>query len=93
MQQSLHGRIYAKNYEYIKDQTQSIISQILDVDDNIKIADFGLASEFSGIDLFSKCGTKSYQAPEIHMKQGYNQRVDVWVCVIFETRPFYKWKF
>lgn len=47
---------------------------------NVRIADFGLsihAPEDMKVNLFSKCGTPYYMAPEILRDQGYRQKADI----------------
>ena len=39
-----------------------------------KLADFGLTN------CDSPCGTKSYMAPELFLKQSYNESIDSWAC-------------
>lgn len=47
---------------------------------NVKIADFGLAASIDhGQSLMEHCGTKSYIAPEVFLKFGYDYKVDIWV--------------
>jgi len=65
-------------------------------DGNIKLCDFGMASEFSHgawLEEFGK-GTPLYQSPELCQRKPYNEKVDVWAmgCVLYELaarkRPF-----
>jgi len=51
---------------------------------SIKIADFGLSTQFS-IDGFvrslrQKCGTMIYMAPELALEEQYGKPVDIWSC-------------
>ncbi|CCH59551.1 hypothetical protein TBLA_0B07330 [Henningerozyma blattae CBS 6284] len=50
-----------------------------EVDIQVKIADFGLA-KFTGELQFTNtlCGTPSYVAPEVLVKNGYTAKVDIW---------------
>lgn len=50
-----------------------------EIDIQVKIADFGLA-KFTGEMQFTNtlCGTPSYVAPEVLIKQGYTSKVDIW---------------
>ena len=55
---------------------------LLDENFNIKIADFGLAKIFKSDDENKQMtqtwvGTKGYRAPELHLKQAYDSKVDV----------------
>lgn len=46
----------------------------------IKICDFGLATEYKENDFFMTiCGTYRYMAPEMLLKFGYKNAVDIWV--------------
>lgn len=47
-------------------------------DYSLKIADFGLASEIkTGENLFLRCGSPGYVAPELLEDQGYNTKADI----------------
>ena len=49
----------------------------------IKITDFGLSKiNIPNEQMTESCGTPAYVAPEILMKQGYNQKVDIWAAGI-----------
>ena len=46
---------------------------------SLKLIDFGTASEFTeNVPLKELHGTSYYIAPEVLLKQGYNQKCDVW---------------
>ncbi|PRP76173.1 hypothetical protein PROFUN_15334 [Planoprotostelium fungivorum] len=45
---------------------------------HIKVADFGLSKMFSREDLFTKCGSPIYVAPEVISSKPYDQSVDLW---------------
>lgn len=50
---------------------------------HIKLCDFGLAVRSKKDEFFMQvCGTKSYMAPEMLMKYGYNWKVDIWVFIL-----------
>ncbi|XP_033210987.1 serine/threonine-protein kinase SIK3-like isoform X3 [Belonocnema kinseyi] len=53
---------------------------LLDVDNNIKIADFGFSNEYTpGVPLSTWCGSPPYAAPEIFEGKHYDgPRADVW---------------
>ena len=52
---------------------------LLDGENNIKVADFGISTEFSDNELQTFCGTVSYMAPEVLKFQPYDRRkVDSW---------------
>ena len=58
---------------------------LIDLQGHVKITDFGLAKELmkdtSG-KTNSFCGTDEYLAPEIILKEPYNQSVDYWALGI-----------
>eukprot|EP01016_Furgasonia_blochmanni_P044391 TRINITY_DN6162_c0_g1_i12.p1 TRINITY_DN6162_c0_g1~~TRINITY_DN6162_c0_g1_i12.p1 ORF type:complete len:538 (-),score=180.00 TRINITY_DN6162_c0_g1_i12:241-1767(-) len=57
---------------------ENLILKSNEDDTDIKIADFGLAAFVSsGEQLFKRCGTPGYVAPEILDDQPYDQKVDV----------------
>ena len=47
--------------------------------DTIKICDFGLSTNLDDSDS-KKCGTLIYMAPELFLKQSYNESIDSWAC-------------
>mmetsp|Transcript_8420 Transcript_8420/g.25294 ORF Transcript_8420/g.25294 Transcript_8420/m.25294 type:complete len:474 (+) Transcript_8420:204-1625(+) len=54
---------------------------LLDSKGHVKLADFGLARILpNGREgrAYSICGTKKFMSPEILLRKGYNQRVDIW---------------
>jgi serine/threonine protein kinase len=62
---------------------------LLDVDDNLKISDFGLSALSTNTGdgrqqlLMTTCGTPNYVAPEVLQEQGYNGFLaDIWSCGI-----------
>merc|ERR1712131_17201 len=63
-------------------EVSRIVSQIvlLDKDKNIKITDFGLATELSHRNERMKtfCGTPNYLPPEMIARRGYSAQVDIW---------------
>jgi len=74
---------------------------MLDLDHNIKIADFGLCGPALGRResdngyLTTKCGTPAYFAPELHNKQPYKgPSVDLFAsavilfCMVYQRPPF-----
>ncbi|XP_053519644.1 serine/threonine-protein kinase MARK2-like [Artibeus jamaicensis] len=52
---------------------------LLDEENNIKLADFGFSTKFSGEKLKTFCGTLPYMAPEMLKCEPYDgQKVDAW---------------
>ena len=63
----------------------------------LKIADFGLASEIkTGENLFLRCGSPGYVAPELLEDQGYNTKADIFsagiiLYVMYALYTTYLW--
>lgn len=61
---------------------------LLDADQNIKMADFGLAKELSSQSKLAKTnvGTPFYMAPEIINEKDYDEKSDIWSlgCLLYE---------
>lgn len=55
---------------------------LLDKDNNVKIADFGLSNIMKdGMFLYSSCGSPNYAAPELINGKYYNgSSIDIWSC-------------
>jgi len=58
---------------------------LLDGEDNIKLADFGIAKECHHSTFESKitlhteaCGTAHYMAPEVMAGEEYGRKADIW---------------
>ncbi|KRX16813.1 Aurora kinase A [Trichinella nelsoni] len=54
---------------------------LLDENDVVKLADFGLAISLEDLKSFGKypsCGTVNYLAPEVFQHEGYDEKVDLW---------------
>jgi calcium/calmodulin-dependent protein kinase I len=73
---------------------ENILMMQLDNDYEFKIADFGLACEYTD-ELSLRCGSPGYVAPEILKKKHYGNKVDIFsagiiVYVLLSSRaPFY----
>ncbi|KRY10369.1 Aurora kinase A, partial [Trichinella patagoniensis] len=62
---------------------------LLDSNDVVKLADFGLAISLADLKSFGKypsCGTVNYLAPEVFHHQGYDEKVDLWAIGIVMFR-------
>ncbi|KRX50504.1 Aurora kinase A [Trichinella murrelli] len=62
---------------------------LLDANDVVKLADFGLAISLADLKSFGKypsCGTVNYLAPEVFHHQGYDEKVDLWAIGIVMFR-------
>lgn len=61
---------------------------LLDADENIKMADFGLAKELNSQSMLAKTnvGTPFYMAPEIVNEKDYDEKSDIWSlgCLLYE---------
>ncbi|XP_057614313.1 putative sperm motility kinase W [Chionomys nivalis] len=70
---------------------------LLDAHGNVKLGDFGLATRCrAGTKLHGRCGTKSYNAPEMVLREGYDgKKADVWsvgVLLYFMTTGHHPFK-
>ena len=60
---------------------------------SMKLGDLGLSKQvlltMTGAQKHTQCGSPLYLAPEVHMGQKYDKKVDVWGvgCVLFEMVP------
>ncbi|OUC40175.1 kinase domain protein [Trichinella nativa] len=62
---------------------------LLDANDVVKLADFGLAISLADLKSFGKypsCGTVNYLAPEVFHHQGYDEKIDLWAIGIVMFR-------
>jgi len=57
---------------------------LLDKDNNVKLADFNLATRFKPNELFThRCGSEEYTSPEIVTRKAYDpQKTDIWALGI-----------
>jgi serine/threonine protein kinase len=65
---------------------ENLLLKSLDDDADLKLADFGFATEVHGNKLTQQCGTPGYVAPEIISRKPYGLGVDMWslgvICYI-----------
>lgn len=47
---------------------------------SFKLADFGFAQKVNNRRLYLLCGTPTYIAPEILIKEGYGKKIDIWAA-------------
>ena len=57
---------------------ENLLLKSLDDDSDLKLADFGFATEVHGNNLTQQCGTPGYVAPEIISRKNYGKAVDMW---------------
>ena len=71
--------IHSKNIVHRDIKLDNIL---IDLNNNIKICDFGVSKKISNNDkMFEQCGTPAYIAPEILKDKGYEGfSVDIWSC-------------
>jgi len=70
---------------------------LLDKDNNVKLADFNLATRFKQNELFThRCGSEEYTSPEIVTRKAYDpQKTDIWAlgiilyAIVVGHLPFY----
>lgn len=76
--------MHSKNVIHRDLKLENILLTSEENDYELKIADFGLSTTTDNIDIFRKCGTPGYVAPEVLLNQDYNTKVDYFsVGVIF----------
>ena len=53
---------------------------LIDENYNVKVCDFGLAKPFSELNWGNGqfCGTPAYMAPELFLKKGYDEKIDIY---------------
>ncbi|XP_012940438.1 serine/threonine-protein kinase PLK4 isoform X2 [Aplysia californica] len=86
MRQTVEGILYLHSHGILhRDLTLSNL--LLTRDMNVKIADFGLATQLQGPDEkhFTMCGTPNYISPEIAMRSAHGLEADVWSlgCMLY----------
>jgi serine/threonine protein kinase len=79
-----------KAVNYMHTQSPPIVHRdikpenILFQNDQVKLADFGWSCSKDKLDRDTFCGTRSYLAPEMLLKKGHDEKLDVWtIGVIF----------
>ncbi|KAA6376197.1 MAG: putative CAM kinase, SNF1 family, partial [Streblomastix strix] len=55
---------------------------LLDKDENVKIADYGLAQQIENKSYIAAAGTKIYQAPEAHGENRMTEASDIWAISV-----------
>ncbi|XP_050415388.1 serine/threonine-protein kinase PLK4 isoform X2 [Patella vulgata] len=86
MKQIVEGMFYLHSHGILhRDLTLSNL--LLSKDNNVKIADFGLATQLTVPDEkhFTMCGTPNYISPEVAMRSAHGLEADVWSlgCMLY----------
>lgn len=76
--QTVYSMSYLHNQLKIAHRDLKAENIMLDLEDNIRIIDFGLSREIPKGDFKTKCGSPQYSAPEIYSEATYTESVDVW---------------
>ncbi|XP_059174860.1 serine/threonine-protein kinase PLK4-like [Physella acuta] len=86
MRQIVEGIMYLHSHGIVH-RDLSLSNILLTKDMNLKIADFGLATQLQspGERHFTMCGTPNYISPEIAMRQSHGLEADVWSlgCMLY----------
>ena len=76
-------------------KTKNLLLRTVDDHDSVMLADFGFSTTvFAPKTLKKQCGTPYFVAPEILLRQGYDQQADMWsvgviiYCLLSGSLPF-----
>lgn len=86
---------HEKNIVHADLKTKNLLLKTQDNDDSVMLADFGFAMPvFAPKTLTKQCGTPYFVAPEILLREGYDQQADMWsvgvimFCLLSGSLPF-----
>ncbi|GFN85023.1 serine/threonine-protein kinase plk4 [Plakobranchus ocellatus] len=86
MRQIVEGILYLHSHGILH-RDLSLSNLLLTKDNDVKIADFGLATQLQGPEEkhFTMCGTPNYISPEIAMRSAHGLEADVWSlgCMLY----------
>ena len=86
MKQVIEGLLYLHSHSILH-RDLSLANLLLTRAMDVKIADFGLATQLSGPNdkHFTMCGTPNYISPEIAMRSAHGLEADVWSigCMLY----------
>uniref|UniRef100_A0A2C9JP73 Serine/threonine-protein kinase PLK4 n=1 Tax=Biomphalaria glabrata TaxID=6526 RepID=A0A2C9JP73_BIOGL len=86
MRQIVEGILYLHSHGILH-RDLSLSNLLLNKEMNVKIADFGLATQLEGPEEkhFTMCGTPNYISPEIAMRSAHGLEADVWSlgCMLY----------
>ncbi|KAL5011938.1 hypothetical protein ScPMuIL_010489 [Solemya velum] len=86
MKQIVEGMLYLHSYGILH-RDLTLANLLLKGDSNIKIADFGLATQLNMPDEkhYTMCGTPNYISPEVASKSAHGLEADVWSlgCMLY----------